>query len=83
MDEARHVLERLDRIEALGRERAAPSALLVELKALVHEAEVWARREGAAADPAASAIDTLRAAVDGAGGPRAESLAQVRGPPAR
>jgi hypothetical protein len=45
MDEARAVLARLDRIDALDRVGAAPEQLLRELRALVHEAERWARRE--------------------------------------
>ena len=45
MDEARAVLERLDRIEELGRVGAPPHELLGELRALVREAETWARRE--------------------------------------
>jgi len=52
MDEARAVLARLERIETLERTGASPEALLAELRALVHEAEVWARRER---DPAAQA----------------------------
>lgn len=39
------MIERLDRIEALDHARAPTSALLVELRALVGEAEAWARRE--------------------------------------
>jgi hypothetical protein len=46
MDEARAVIERLDRIEELEREGAPPQALLAELQALVREAEAWARLEG-------------------------------------
>jgi hypothetical protein len=46
MDEAAHVLRRLERIESLGRSRAATPALLGELRALVREAEAWARLEG-------------------------------------
>jgi hypothetical protein len=45
MDEARAVLGRLERIEALERRGASPAELLDELRELVHEAEVWARRE--------------------------------------
>ena len=52
MDEARAVMHRLERIEALEREDASPAALLAELHALVREAEAWARREH---DPAANA----------------------------
>jgi hypothetical protein len=46
MKEARAVIERLDRIEALERDGAPPHALLAELQALVREAEAWARLEG-------------------------------------
>ena len=46
MDEARAVLARLDRIEALEREGAPPGVLLEELRGLVQEAESWARAEG-------------------------------------
>jgi hypothetical protein len=52
MDEARAVLERLERIEALEASAAAPDELLTELRALVREAEQWARRER---DPEAQA----------------------------
>ena len=46
MDDARVVLARLDRIEALEREGAPPGVLLEELRGLVQEAEAWARKEG-------------------------------------
>ena len=46
MDEARAVIRRLDRIEALERDGAAAPTLLAELRELVREAEVWARLEG-------------------------------------
>jgi hypothetical protein len=45
MDEARKVLERLERIEALDRSPAARPTLLAELRALVAESEAWARAE--------------------------------------
>lgn len=45
MDEARAVLERLGRIEALDRAAAPPGQLLEELRGLVAEAERWARSE--------------------------------------
>ncbi len=45
MDEAARVIERLERIEGL-RAGGAPGALLAELRALVPEAEAWARAEG-------------------------------------
>jgi hypothetical protein len=46
VEEARAVLQRLERIEALERRGAAAPELLDELRALVREAEAWARREG-------------------------------------
>jgi hypothetical protein len=46
MDEARAVLTRLDRIEALERDGASPGALLEELRGLVQAAEAWVRVEG-------------------------------------
>jgi hypothetical protein len=45
MDEARAVLARLERVEALEREDAPVSALLTELRLLVTEAEAWARAD--------------------------------------
>ena len=45
MDEARAVLARLERIEALDRAHAEPHILLGELRELVREVEVWAARE--------------------------------------
>jgi hypothetical protein len=46
MDEARAVIDRLERIEVLERDGAPPAVVLEELRGLVHEAEVWARVEG-------------------------------------
>jgi hypothetical protein len=60
MDEARKVLERLDRIESLDRAGVPAEALLTELRALLVEAEAWARREGDGDE----ALDSLRAALD-------------------
>jgi len=45
VEEARAVLARLERIDALERERADPALVLGELRELVREAEAWARRE--------------------------------------
>jgi hypothetical protein len=42
MEEAR-VLARLDRIDALDREGAAPGAVLAELRGLLREVETWTR----------------------------------------
>ncbi len=46
MDATSAVLRRLDRIEQLEQRDASPRELLPELRALVLEAEAWARREG-------------------------------------
>jgi hypothetical protein len=51
MFEARAVLKRLERIEALEREGADARLLLPELRELVREATAWADREQ---DPRAS-----------------------------
>jgi ElaB/YqjD/DUF883 family membrane-anchored ribosome-binding protein len=45
MEEARAVLARLERIEALEREGAGVRSLLAELRELVREAAEWAERE--------------------------------------
>jgi hypothetical protein len=58
MDEARAVLDRLDRIAALEREGAHPTALLAELQELVREAEAWVRLEGD--DRAEAAVAALQ-----------------------
>lgn len=51
MDEARKVLKRLRRIEALEREHAPVRSLLAEVHALLEEAEEWvAAEEGGTAE---------------------------------
>jgi hypothetical protein len=59
MEEARAVLARLERIEALDRTHAEPGVLLDELRKLVREVEVWAKRER---DPRAEEAAQLLAA---------------------
>ena len=61
MDEAAKVIARLARIETLHRGSSPPSRLLDELRALVAEAEAWARLEGDVR--ARSAVTKLRAEV--------------------
>jgi hypothetical protein len=53
MDEARAVIDRLDRIDELERAGAPPGVLLEELRGLVRDAEAWARLEGDARAAAA------------------------------
>jgi hypothetical protein len=61
MDEAEAVLERLARIEALDRAGAPAKSLIVELRALVSEAERWSRTEGGEAGE--EAASHLRSAL--------------------
>ena len=61
MEEARAVLERLERIEALDRARAEPAELIAELRALIEEAEAWSKGEGG--DAGRRAVDGLRSAL--------------------
>jgi hypothetical protein len=61
MDEARVVLDRLERIEELDRTGAPRSELLDELRALVDEAQAWSRAEGG--DAGARAVADLRSAL--------------------
>lgn len=60
MEEARRVLARLERIDALERERALPGELLGELRALLAEAEAWARAERGVPDAASDAVERCR-----------------------
>ncbi len=61
MDEARRVIERLERIEALDRSTASPAQLLDEVRGLLHDAEAWVRVEGG--DAADDAVTRLRQAL--------------------
>jgi len=61
MEEARRVLERLQRIESLERAGAGPAELLEELRDLLRDAEAWVRVEGG--DAAGEAVIRLRAAL--------------------
>jgi hypothetical protein len=63
VDEARQVLDRIDRIERLRREGAAPAVLLTELRGLVRDAERWVEREGAGTEAAARALAECRRAL--------------------
>ena len=63
MDEARAVLRRLARIEALEREGAPPRSLLAEVHALLGEAEAWVASERGGADEAEAALERCRDAL--------------------
>ena len=75
MDEARRVLERLERIEVLKGGGAGPCALLGELRALLAEGEAWVAAEGAGAGRAEEALAELGAALDGERALRGEVVA--------
>ena len=61
MDEARAVIDRLERIEMLERGGAPPAVLLDELRGLVRDAEAWARLERD--ERAAAAVERCDAAL--------------------
>lgn len=66
MEQARAVLARLDRIDALALAGVQPTVVLDEVRALVAEAAVWVAAEPAAARPVpAAAIERCRAALEG------------------
>ena len=70
MEEARRVIQRLDRIDALDRATASPAELLAELRGLLHDAEAWVRVEGG--------DDGRRGRGPAAGGARARCRAGLR-----
>jgi len=67
MDEARAVMRRLRRIEALDRERAPAGSLLAEVRELLVEAEAWVRAEPGDTEPAEEALERCRDALRAGG----------------
>ena len=63
MDEARAVLARLERIEALERAGSAADVLLGEVRALLAEAEDWVRAEPGGTERAAAALERCSQAI--------------------
>jgi hypothetical protein len=63
MDEARAVVRRLRRIEALERGRAPAASLLAEVRELLVEAEAWVRAEPSGTEPAEEALERCREAL--------------------
>ena len=63
MDEARAVLARLERIEALEQTGAAADVLLDEVRGLLRDAEAWVRSEPAGTDLAGGALERCREAL--------------------
>ncbi len=64
MEEARRVLDRLDRVEQLHLAGAPARSVLTELRELLAEAEQWLAAEGPGAEDAARALDRCRDALD-------------------
>jgi hypothetical protein len=64
MDEARRVLDRLERIEELRGQGAPPGRLIPELRALVREGLSWAASEPAGTGAARAALDELGSRLD-------------------
>jgi hypothetical protein len=62
VEQARAVLERLERIEALKRDEAPAGALLDEVRALLSEAEAWAEADRAGGR-ARDALEACREAL--------------------
>jgi hypothetical protein len=60
VEEARAVLARLERIEALERDRAPAAAVLREVRALLSEAEAWVRVERPDGDDVLDALERCR-----------------------
>jgi hypothetical protein len=76
MDEARAVLHRLRRIEALDRERAPAESLLAEVRALLVEAEAWVASDRPETDDAELALGQCREALANGGRVAAEAVAR-------
>jgi hypothetical protein len=79
MEEAHAVMQRLERIEALDRERARPETLIAELRELVREAEEWVRAEG---EPgrAVAALDELSESLSASTAAAAEGITAAVAP---
>jgi hypothetical protein len=63
MDEARAVLERLERIDRLERDGTPPRELLEEVRALLAEAEAWVRAEPRGTSRAEEALERCNDAL--------------------
>jgi len=77
MDEARAVLERLERIEALEASGAPAGVLLEEVRGLLADAEVWVRIEPTGTDLAESALQRCREALQEGGKGKGDRLKSV------
>jgi hypothetical protein len=78
MEEARAVLHRLERIEALEREGAPARSVLAEVRALLVEAEAWTAAEREGTDLVEQALRRCREALE-VGGRQGEAAKAVPG----
>ena len=68
MDEARRVLDRLERIDRLREEGGARPEVLGEVRKLLAEGEAWIAAEPGGTERARKALNACRAGLDGTGG---------------
>jgi hypothetical protein len=68
MDEARRVLERLERIDRLRERGGARPVMLGEVRKLLEEGEAWIAAEPGGTERARRALDACRTSVAEAGG---------------
>jgi len=73
MDEARAVVARLERIEALEADGASAQVLLDEVRGLLRDAEAWVRSEPSGTELAEAALERCRGALRAA-----ETAAEAR-----
>ena len=64
MEEARAVIQRLARIEALEHEGAPPRTVLAEVRQLLREGEAWLEAEHEGTDVASEALEGCRLAYE-------------------
>jgi hypothetical protein len=71
MDEARRVLERLERIDRLRDRGGARPVMLGEVRKLLEEGEAWIAAEPGGTERARQALEACRTSVaEAGGGPR-------------
>jgi hypothetical protein len=68
MDEARRLLERLERIDRLRERGGARPVMLGEVRKLLEEGEAWIAAEPDGTERARDALDACRAGLAEAGG---------------
>jgi len=68
MDEARNVLERLDRIDRLRRGGGSRVVVLAEVRMLLEEGEAWIAAEPEGTERARDALDACRGRLPEPGG---------------